>query len=125
RLAQILLGFAAPLAVERAEIEPDQRDTEDSSCRARREALAATLYAQEQDTLGGIQLGRTSVEGGLAACQPGTQVLHSRDVSKLRGVRLVGQGAAAVEQLILSGQHTLQVRHRERAVIEDCLPAKA
>src|SRR6266702_4279132 len=101
RLAQILLGLAVPLAVERPEIEPYERYTENPRRRACREALAATLHAQEQHALGRIQLGGAAIEGGLAARQPLPQVLHSADISKLRRVRFVGQRAAAVEQLIL------------------------
>src|SRR5581483_4584711 len=110
-----------PFAVERAEVEAYQRHTENARGGARREAFAATLDTQEQNALRRIQLGRIAVESRLAAGQPGAQALHSADIGKFRRLRLVREGAAAIEKLIFGGQHALQIRHRKRAVVEDRL----
>ncbi len=125
RIAKILFGFAVPLAVEAGEVEAQQRHAENTCRRASRETLPAPLHTQQDHTLRRIELRRRAVERGLAARDPVTQVAKAAHVRELRRIRLVRQRAAAVQQLILGGEHAGHVRHRQRAVVEDSLPREA
>ena len=54
RLSKIFLRFSIVLAVQHPEIQPQQRHGENPGRRLRRQALAATLYAEQQHAARGV-----------------------------------------------------------------------
>ena len=121
RLAQVAFGFAHVLVVDRGEVQAQQRHAEDSGSRARGNAFAAALNAQQQHAFRRIQMRRRSVEGDTALSQPVLESGHAAKVGELRRVVLEAQHTAAIEQCVFRLHQSRQVVRLQCAIIEDRL----
>ena len=98
RLAQVALGLAEELVVQRAEVEPHQRHAPRARDRLGGEALAAALHAEQHDALGHVEPWRRRPRRGTRARRRSSQRLQRRepgDVGEARGFDLERQHAVA------------------------------
>ena len=75
--------------------------------------------------LGASSAGALPSKAVLRLMQPLAQLRQAADLGELRGIRFVGERAAAVQELVLRGEHQRHVLHGERAVVEDRLAREA
>ena len=102
RLAQVPLGLAVVLVVERAEVQAHQRHADTPATARAARLLPQPCTPSSSTPLGASRSRRAAGERRLALLEPALQARQAADVGEVRRVVLEGQHAAAVEQLVLA-----------------------
>src|SRR5262245_7670610 len=106
--------------VERAEIQPEQRHAENRGSGFGRQALSATLHANQQHALRRIEItGSLAGKGGATLLQPQLDVAKAREIAAAREVVLEAQHPASVQQAVLGLSYFGNVASGDSAILKD------